>query len=94
MKSLLITLILVASFNAHAYFSEESKNIILNGNYNFSNSWVGTVWSSCWARKFSGKELSAEHVISPVESDGFHDGHYLTNFLINRGDKGELPALR
>ena len=90
MKSLLILFFLGFSSNSNAYFSEESKNIILNGKYNFSNSWVGTVWSSCWARKFKGKELAAEHVVAPVESEGFHEGHYLTNFLINRGEKGKV----
>ena len=89
MKNILLIGCLIYSSFSFAYFSEESKNIILNGSYRFSNSWVGTVWSSCWARKFNNRKLNADHVLVDLNSSGFDRGKYLTNILINRGDLGE-----
>ena len=77
------------SWPGNTFFSDESRQIILNGEYNFSNSWSGTVWSSCWARRYGKLELKAEHLIVPVESEAFESGNYLLNLYVNRGDFGQ-----
>ena len=86
-KFLLIFFIL--QFRVYGYFSDESKEIMLQGEFRFSNSWVSSVWSSCHARKFSQLKLNADHLIIPVKSSGFSSGEYLTNVLLNRGEQGQ-----
>lgn len=88
-KYFLIVGILI-SVNSVCYFSDESKNIILNGHYHFSNSWISSVWSGCWARNDGKIELPGEHLVVPIKSDGFSGGRYLTHIYVNRKEKGEV----
>jgi len=78
------------SISSFSYFSQESKDIILDGKYNFSNSWPGTVWSSCRARRYNKVKLKADHLVVSLENNQFKYGEYLANVYINRGDLGQL----
>ncbi len=93
MKKIIIYLLLF-SFNSYSFISEESKNIIREGKYRFSDSWVGTVWSSCWARKYGSLNLPVEKLIIPIETEAFENGEYLANVMINRGDSGASGSPR
>ena len=92
MKKIIFITAILQALSCYGSFSDESKNIILNGKYRFSSSWSGAVWSSCRARKYGRLKLPAEHVVVGLKSSGFESGEYLSNIFVNRRKTGELNS--
>jgi len=90
MKKILVFACFFLWGRAFSYFDQNSKEIILNGRYNFSSSWVSSIWSACKARGDGKIKLPGEHLVVGVKNEGFSSGEYLTNIFVNRGQNGEL----
>ena len=59
MKTWMVFLLSVMTMSSSAQWSVESRELINKFKYPFKNSYVGTVWSSCRAKKYKLEELNA-----------------------------------
>ena len=59
MKTWIVFLLAIITNSVSGQWSVESRELINNFEYPFKNSYVGTVWSSCRAKKYKLEELNA-----------------------------------
>lgn len=85
---IIILLSLPFAANSKTTWPESALNIIKNFNYPFSNSYAGTVWSSCASRKDNNLKLEGRLVEKSFPNSYFDNNKFEITFILQ--EEGEL----
>ena len=94
MKTWIVFLLSVMTMPISAQWSVESREIINNFDYPFKNSYIGTVWSSCRAKKYKLDELNATFHQVQIDNTHYKTSPITTRFFKTKSkSKGTIVFL-